>query len=400
MSELNYQSAPSLPSPTWVRQIVDYNPCFLLSALCMLFGCRLLNDAVNTKSGGVRGALWLILTINVYEFCLLAVAMLIRRWQGMRRDVGILLLVGALFMGDIAFVVGDLATTQAGLGLVVSVMLTGFAGIKVWLAMGLIGIADRRRVAAVIVGQVAVLLLMPVVFKSLVFNKNGNLSPAVIYAGWWVAGAIPIVARLILRPSTVRRLPTLAKLYVVIPWIAMIGHLLACTWVFKLDFYAACYAPVLLGVSVAVGLSTQELGYARAATWQFGLPLFAIIFTLGDSAITGKDPSHYGEMSPFRLTLLCGAIIHLHGFVVHRQPRFLVSMAMMLGVTTSGPSLSFSKRTVTSVARGSGDTLDNLLPRTAVGWGVVTIVMSFLLLAAGTIVSFVLKPKRADEVSG
>jgi len=75
-------------------------------------------------------------------------------------------------------------------------------------------------------------------------------------------------------------------------------------------------------------------------------------------------------------------------------------MAMMLGITTLGPSVWYSKQTVRSVARGSGDTLDSLLPRTAVGWGIVTIVLSFLLLAAGTVVSFVLKPKPADEVSG
>src|SRR4051794_39236122 len=105
---------------SWTRFIVDYNPCFLLSAICMLVGCRILNDTLNSRPGDLWGACWLVLTINVYELSLLAVAVLIRHLMGMRRDVAILLIVGVFFMCDIVFVVGDLSTANPHAGIVMA----------------------------------------------------------------------------------------------------------------------------------------------------------------------------------------------------------------------------------------------------------------------------------------
>lgn len=400
MTELNV-SAPAFPgAPRYprLRWIVDYNPCFLLSAVCMLLGCRLLNDAVNSRAGDTHGSLWLILTINVYEFCLLGAAMLIHRWQGMRRDVSIVLIVAALFMGDLAFVIGDLSTAHPGVGLAIALVLTPLAAIKAWLAMRLIGAEQRQRIVAIVTTQVAIVLLLPVLLKAISIHHNGSLSPAVVYAGWWIAALFPIAWQLIVQSRTNQPLSKIAWTYVAISWLAMLGHLWACAWVFKLDTPVACLAPPLLGLATAISFARRFRGDPAAVLMQAVFVSLAVLCAGGaPNYLIGGTGGAWHAVTPYRLTLLAAFGVVIHAAVVHRSI-LLLMMAMAGGcLVVAGPILRLLGKLWDWAYQLVSELIDACIPRTQVGWGIWTIGAAFALLAIGTAVSFLMKPVTKRE---
>ncbi len=401
MSEI-YSDALPEPRPVrvnWMRFIVDYNPCFLLSAVCMLLGCRLLNDAINLRTGDVRGALWLIMTINVYEFALIGVATLIRRVQGMRRDVGILLVVAVLFLCDIVFVAGDLSTTRPGVGLIVTVLLTALAAVKADIALRLLNSPKRLRTVAIVAGQVAMLLLLPIVLKQISAARNGNLPPLAIYAGWWIAGLLPVIARLVLGYRSVQKLPALAKMYVIIPYAAFMGHLLACTWVFKLPFYVACYSPVMIGLAIVVGLSRHSLGRVLAANLQWFLAAVAVLLAMGaPSVLSIGSHHHWATLSALRITLIAAGVVNVYGLITMRHALFAVTVGAMGLAAILGPTVQLMVENVGMLFAMSLATARRLVPRSTGEWGVATIGLAFMLLLLGAFVSVRVKPVQQKEL--
>src|SRR5260370_40610187 len=95
---------PAVPMPaphrrrSFLRLIVDRNPFFLISAVCMFAGVRVILAAVNIAPGDLRRLLLLIGVLNVYEAAVIALALYLitRRKQG--RDGRILLSTEALFL--------------------------------------------------------------------------------------------------------------------------------------------------------------------------------------------------------------------------------------------------------------------------------------------------------------
>lgn len=388
-----------ISTPLWARWIVDYNPCFLLSAVCMLLGCRLLNDAVNARTGDVRGALSLIATINLYEFCLLGVAYLIRRSIGMRRDVGLLLVTLAIFMCDITFVTGDLSVARPGLGAAVAIGLTVLAVIKAGLALKLLNAPKIGRVLCIIGVQILLILLLPVVYKGISNQHAGYLPPKAIYAGWWLAGVLPIAYRLVLGYRSMQPLPGLARVLVVAPYLAMLGHLLACTWVFKLPFYTACYAPVLLGLAVVVGISRYTFGRVLAANIEWGLATSAVLCAIGSPVDLALTPTqhHWAAISALRLTLFGAAMVNLHGWVALRHPLFGLTLGLMLVGALLGPTVRLMVANGRELIRFVFNTLTRLIPRTAGQWGLAAVGSSFVLLGLGAAFSL-LNHRRKEPV--
>src|SRR5688572_32889384 len=78
------------PQPRLARLIEDYNPFYLLSAACMLFGVFALNDSLNWSPLPLRKLLTLIVTLNIYEVAVIALGCFLMR-RGIRRDAMLLL---------------------------------------------------------------------------------------------------------------------------------------------------------------------------------------------------------------------------------------------------------------------------------------------------------------------
>jgi hypothetical protein len=376
--------------PSWTRFIVDYNPCFLLSAICMLVGCRLLNDAINLKPGDVKGALWLVLTINVYEFSLLAVATLIRSRLGMRRDVGILLVVGVFFMADIVFVVGDLSTARPDIGAWLAAGLTLLAIPKAWLAMWLIDSPKRLRVAALVAMQMAVIVVLPVVLQVIAHPRGGKLPLPALYAAWWFVGLLPIVMTLVLCVRSTQRLSGLAVMYVLVPYLAIVGHALACTWVYKLPFYAACYSPVLLGLAVSAGMLRSRFGLDNAVVLEWLLAAVGLLLSANaDPALTAVPFA-----TPLRVAAVAACTVNLHGLMTTGSMLFSLTLAGMALGAVFGPLWPIFSAVFQWIAVNLIRLARFLWPRTKVEWGLWAVGSSFLLLLAGTVLSLWKRPVR------
>jgi hypothetical protein len=390
---LDYASAPvhlrSKPQP-WTRFVIDYNPCFLLSAVMMLVGCRILNSALNSRVGDTSGAMWLVLTINVYELALLASAMLIKQLMGMRRDVGILLVVAMLFGCDITFVVGDLATANPMAGMMLSAMLAMFAVPKAWVTLDLLESPKRLRIIAMVAAMAAAITLLPAVLKLIAFPNGGRLPLPALYTAWWIAGLLPVIGGAVLNFHSRRRLPILAAVYLGGPYAALLLHLLACTWVFKQEYPLACYSPVLFGVAVLVGMMRHRFERMIVVQAEWLLMLVGLLLVINANwKLTGSD-----FISPLRLTAIAALLVNAHGLYATRHWLFAATILFLVGSVV----VNATYRALASAARGAGRFIDNtadaLTPRTNMAWGILTVAGSFVLLIGGLAISLWKRPAR------
>ena len=95
-------SIPKLIRSPLYRVLVEYNPFYLISAMCMLFGLFALNDSLDWSPLPHGNLLTLIVTLNVYEAILVALAVFLLR-RGVLRDAMWLMLLEAFFLADVGF---------------------------------------------------------------------------------------------------------------------------------------------------------------------------------------------------------------------------------------------------------------------------------------------------------
>ena len=82
MSDSLPMAAPQ-PRRSLLRFIVDRNPFFLISALCMFAGVRVILSALNAAPGDLPPLLWSIVALNLYEALVIALGLylIVRRKQ-------------------------------------------------------------------------------------------------------------------------------------------------------------------------------------------------------------------------------------------------------------------------------------------------------------------------------
>src|SRR3954447_9484059 len=110
------QAAPNAPPNrgrpggrvSLMRFIVDRNPFYLLSAVMMFAGVRVILSALQLKPGDLRHLLLLIGVLNAYEAAVIALALYLITRRGLVRDGWILLSIEALFLVDLTFLNAEL----------------------------------------------------------------------------------------------------------------------------------------------------------------------------------------------------------------------------------------------------------------------------------------------------
>src|SRR5688572_18938254 len=189
----------------WLRFVIDHNPCYLLSAACMLLGCYLLNAALYTPAGDVRKLLVVLAVVNVYEACVILLARVLIRFPLVQRDAWIVLFVESLFLTDITFVSGVISTVDPWSGLAINGGLLALAAVKVYVILRLLRVQRFMRAWAFILLQIATLLAIPIVFKQLSLPNHGRVSPVVVYLTWWIAGLLPVLGTIVWTLPSPRR---------------------------------------------------------------------------------------------------------------------------------------------------------------------------------------------------
>jgi hypothetical protein len=399
---------PPLPRPL-LRVLQDYNPFYLLSAACMLFGVFAMNDSLDWSPIGLRKLLTMIVTLNGYEAVVIALAVFLLK-RNIRRDGLLLLIVEAFFLADVGFLNMEVFATNATVGLVVNVLLLAAAFVKLAVIFRALGIPLTDPRLPFVMISLAMLFGVPGLFASVAQRHNDFLSPLVIYCGWWLAGALPVAYTMTVgsvEPFRRRfdatpagREVFLARLLLVLPMVSLLAHLCLASWVYKVTFYPLNLAPMLLGFAVLCGHADRHVvTLAMRLRLHLALPLIAI----GLSAIRVPQemvfPVGPALMSPLRLTLMVATLVYLDGWWLHRHLLFAAASATTVLLAGFGHTVGTINGNSMKLAKTSGDAFERLVPKTLPEWGVVSIVMAFLLLAVGAALSLTKRPPvGAEEV--
>jgi hypothetical protein len=378
--------------PRLARLFVDYNPFYLLSALCMLFGLFSLNDSLDYSPLPLRNLLWLILILNIYELMLVALGIFLAR-RGLMRDAGMLFVLEAVFLVDAGFLNSEVFARNFQLGMLINVALLGLAAVKVgFVFIGLrVSLLDGRY--ALILVQMLILLAAPGMLKYAFEHNRSVLSPRALYAVWWVVGMIPIAYLLLMRKLEHYRFPGIVGVFVLLPFVSILAHLCTSNWVYHVRWHHGNISPLLLGLAVSIGASDWHVRNVTARMrLQLLLPLLAIALAMPSRSGLSFEIDQT-IMTPLRLTLLASVLVYIHGLLLHRHPYFGMAGTICLCAAGLGESPAAMTQNVVRAGDKGVSAVWKLVPRTLAQWGAVSVVTSFVLLGAGMIVSLI-RPSR------
>jgi hypothetical protein len=365
----------------WKQWLVDHNPCLLLSTVCMLLGCYLVNSALRDQSSNLK-MLALLGVINLYEACIIPLGLiLIRRTRGTARDGWWLVLFETLFLVNATFVNPDFGTAWAiplNLGLWV------LACVKAAILLRGLKIGLAPRTFGFLVFQLGIIYALPVFFA--LTKVDGVESPRLMYGLWWLVGLLPLVYVQLARAE--RPHPpwdlvqnVIRRVYLIAPWVMLTAHLGFAHWAHHSDFHLADVAPPLLGLAIAsrrLALRPDLRLLARS------LPAVALILTLLAAPGELQWFLPLGEagrtVAPAHFTI--AATILTYGYLATTF-QFLCSVAT---VTLVGAGYVFQSW-IAAACRSLGRFFLNQLPATAYAWGVTAILTAFVLLGIGTYLS-------------
>jgi hypothetical protein len=258
---------------------------------------------------------------------------------------------------------------------------------------------------AVTMIELAMLFTLPGVFKLISLDHNGGLPAMVIYASWWAIGLLPVLATLLLgdRPwfndvqrENYLRNRRLIFMLMVLPVVSLLAHACTSNWIYKVRWYPANVSPLLLGLAVAIGASDFHVRtLASRMRWHFVLPIMAIVLAINfPSALLIKHGT-FG-LSPLRITLLAAMLVYGHGFVLYRHALFAWAACLCFGWAGIGMSIDEMLSNVSLASKKTYSASQKLWPRTMTHWGIISVSMSFVLLAIGALVSLRKKPQEVD----
>lgn len=386
--------------PPWSRFIIDHNPFFLLSAICMMVGCHALSMALYTPAGDTSKLLVLVAVINIYEVALIALGItLLRRAGAVQRDAHTLLALEAFFLTDLTFVNGVISTIDARWGWGLSAVLMALALVKVMVIARALQFPRSSRILILVLIQMAVLLLVPTVFKQVAMRHKGGFLPELaVYFAWWVAGLVPVLATALLWPPPAAEDPqrhksgtALAGVYLAVPFISILVHVYSAGWVYNFYLKPAEVSPLLLGIAVCASLLRHRIGAAAVIKWQTVLIVGALLFSLHyrNSMVFNVGDYHF---NPLRLTAIGSFCVVLHILWLYRRTYAVAAAGLGIAGVLLWPSLPGIYAMLQRAVPSAANALKRLIPKTAGQWGVTAIVAAFVLLAVGALFSLRRRP--------
>ena len=394
------------PPRSFGKFLVDYNPFYLLSAACMLFGIFALNDSLDWSPLPLRKLLTMIVTLNVYEAALIALAIFLLK-RNIRRDAMMLLIVEAFFLADLGFLNMEVFTVNAHVGLLVNACVFAAALVKVALVLRAARIPFPDTRFAFMSIQLAVLFAVPGVFALIAQRHNDFLHPLAVLGGWWLAGVLPVAFTMTVgsvelfrrspdgRPASMATI--VSRVLLVLPMLSLLAHLCLANWVYKVTFHPMNFTPLLLGVALMIGHCDRHV---VTLAWRMRMQLALPVVAIALSAIKFPRDMVFllmgSDFSPLRMTLLVAALVYLDGLYLHRHVLFACSAAVCLMAAWMGHSVGAINDRSVHLAKTSGNAFDRLIPKTLTEWGMVSIGAAFVLLMIGAAVSLMRKPVAAE----
>ena len=374
------------------RFVIDHNPFYLLSAACMLAGCVAIQTSVDPHPGQVHKLVALLATLNVYEFLLLAVALLLvhvgRRLRDpafLFRDSRILLILQTVFLADAAFLAAETYTASLRVGTYAAAAAWLLAVVKVLLANKLLPTEGARSRTAVVLAALALLYALPGVLARA--DRHGQSVEFAIYALWWALGLLIAFAAVVLPTIPQSRM---ARAYLITPIASVLAHLLFAYWVYKgAEFHAANLVPLLL--ATAAMLARHARG--RLPDLTLRTAIFLLVANATVCAVGAPDTLSFaaGQFTALRVNFIAAAAVFAWCFGLRLGVEFLAAAI----VFATAASLGRSPGHIADTLRRIVNYLIDLLPTTATGWGLTAVAAAFVFLGAGAAISLT-RPASRD----
>jgi hypothetical protein len=380
----------SPPRPSLLRLIHDRNPFFLLSAVSMFVGFRIVIAAANTEPGDLKHLLCLILTLNVYEALLIALGLFLIVRRSALRDGWILLTIEALFLVDLTNLNAEFFGASTRLGLIVCGITLILAIVKIFLITHTLNLRLTLGTKLFILIQLAVLFALPGLFKAM--THHANITSMQDYVIWWLVGLLIVVGAFLVRRAsahTFSPVPALPwRLYVLVPLISLIVHLAGQNRVYDMHFNVANVTPVLLALVIVLNRARFALRLATLG-WSIALIVLAIILSAIPPENSAELHRHIAKISiaPWRLSLLASAAVLLYVAMIQHSWIALtlsVAIAFTASVGVDIPNLIDN---ATRFWNRTQDASRHIVPETPLQWGYTAIAGAFLLLGLGALIS-------------
>lgn len=388
-----------------LRWLVDHNPCYLVSGVCLLLGCFLINAAVHDRPDEILPVLLLIGVVNLYELLIIGLGLMLYRVRRLRRDAVFLLVLEVVLLVDAALLYNELFIMDATIGAIVCGLAVLAAVSKaVWVLHGLR--ARLSTLASIVLGaDLLVIFFLPGVLRTLKYHDA--MSGGVFFALWWGAGVL-LALHALPRWWTDRMPRALAAAVVVLPMLAVIGRLAASQYVYDRPYFGAYLAPLLLGAgvlwSLRFGAREKPTVHRRGVLAFAAAALAACVVSPGPSYELGV------MVSSLRITLLIAAIMLGEAWWRLGGSALLVNAVAFVLLGTAGDSpramrgniawlwnriddvltepAAATREQASSWWTVLRDALSMVAPRGMLEWGAVAVALAFVLLAAGAAVSW------------
>ncbi len=401
------QAVPRAPlsrrSPIW-RFIVDRNPFYLLSAVMMFAGVRVILSALQLMPGDLKHLLLLIGVLNAYEAMVIALALYLITRRGLVRDGWILLSIEALFLIDLTFLNAELFTANLRWGTWINGLCFVLALVKIGVVIRTLRLRLTPPEWVYVAAQMAAIFFMAGAFKELSrhHRQPGALSAITLYGTWWLVGGLLVAGTVLLRKPADRLRSASAmwalsgRLYLMLPFVSLLVHLCGANRVYWVHFHAANAAPALLGLAVFLSRWRGEFGRRLLTTTQCVLTVLAVLVSLPyPLELMVHAGSHLA--SPLRLSLIGSAAVMIMAFF---QNRHLIAIQIAAAATvaaTLGNSVQEMQLNALALARAIYRGFYRAVPETPMHWGLLAVLGSFLMLALGASIS--LRKRPAEEAA-
>jgi hypothetical protein len=421
MSDTNYSTGPFPvppppprasrtihPRPLLLRLVTDHNPFYLLSAACMLASCLALTNSLSWTSITRGRLLTLIVTLNLYEAALLAIALFLIVRRRLPRDGRMLLLLQAFFLVDFTFLNAEIVTADLAAGVLVNAALFALAAVKVGVVLLVLRPSFTPLQFTYVMAQLAVLFAMPCVFRWLDAG-GGTVNPRQFYAAWWATGLLPAAYELFARldrrgrePLDVspqaQSAPTAA--YLALPYVSLLAHVGILHYVYDVRFYGAHAAPVLLGLTLVLNRysPTRLVPRTDLLALRIGLPAMAVLVSIKTPfSLAFELGNEYLTLTPLHLAVTGAFLTYVYCFLLPHALTALAAGAAAVAVYVFGPSRQQVVDAVRATWTATTDTGRRVIPKTLTDWGILGLVASFAFLALGFWISLRKRPAPAPD---
>lgn len=394
-------SADLIDRPPWWRWVVDRNPLFLMSGVCMFAGCFAISRAIHADPDNPKALamlLGLLAVLNLYELMVIALGLVLSRSRALVRDARHLLGLALLLMIDVGFVYHESATASLLAGVVIGAVATALGLVKAVAITRGVGVRLSMPAMSLVGLDLGAVFFLPVIMRWIA--GDGFVSPGAMLGVFSAAGlliamhAVPGVwVRSVRSAGTdLHQLQRLARgAVLVLPVASAVAHVAVGPWVYGTGYTAAYMSPLLLGLAVVVGRQLALLGAAQAATRSaLVLACAAVASTLRvpDTLVGMFDGPVDVYISPLRGALLVSAGVVL--WLAFRDRRISLH-----GVSVSAAGLAALGHTpwvmLVRLGRGLAAVWEGVLavvPQSQLEWGVLGVGGAFTLLIGGAALSW------------